>query len=269
MKKLLISIVIPSWFKEDQNGRYGLNETFSIANICLDRLLCTIKNRDDVEIIIIDNGSTLEFSDNLVCNYFSKADILIRNKENLGFGIAVNQGIEKATGEYIIQMNNDVFVFDGWLNALLNIYEKKFEKPIGLVMPNLIKREYQKDCLDEKGKLDFKKVISLKKEDIIMHNKEIIELHAQFGSLWMIKKDLAELLIKEDGFFFDPQFKIGFKEDRDLYQRLYMRGFETYRTNETRVYHIGNLTITKVENHKKYSIENKEKYERKWKDKII
>jgi len=268
-----ISIIIPSWFEKNQHGHYGQNETFVIADITLNRLLETIKDRNDIELIIIDNGSTLKINDleqkDKVQQYFNKADILIRNKENKGFGPAVNQGIARASGEYIIQINNDVLVFPNWLNAIFNVYEreKELSRPIGMVMPNIIKKEYQKNCLNERARLDFNKVFALKEEEVVLHHKEIIEPHAQFGSLWCIKKELVDRIVKEDRFFFDEQFEKAFKEDRDIYQRLYLRGFDTYRTNLSRVYHVGNLTVTKLKDRKQYTDANKEKYEKKWRGK--
>ncbi len=260
----LVSIVIPSWFEKKQDGKYGQDETFRIAEICLNRLL-EVTDRDKFELIIIDNGSTLAEELLEVNDYFNKADVLMVNRKNEGFGPAVNQGMAAATGNYIIQMNNDILVFPGWLEAILEVYEhSELPLPVGLVMPNVIKKEYQKDCLDEVGKLDFYKVLELKVEDLVLPHEEAIEPHAQFGSTWCIKKELYDKLRKEDGFFFDPQFIIGMGEDRDLYQRLYHRGFDTYRTNKTRVMHVGNATIGKVKDHKTYTVSNREKFEKKW-----
>jgi len=260
--KKLLSVIIPAWFKEGMDGKYGINETFVIANQCLNRLL-KVTDRNKFELIIIDNGSTLDLPE--VSEYFSKADKLIKNDINLGFGHAINQGIEIATGEYIIQMNNDILVLDGWLEAMLEVFEhKELYPPVGMSMPNLIKKEYQKDCVNEKGKLDFWKVLELKKENLILRNYGIYEIGAEFGSCWCIKKELADRLIKEDGFFFDPQFLYGMSEDRDIYKRIRLLGYQTFRTNLTRVMHVGNLTIGKLPDHKKYTADNREKLKIKW-----
>jgi len=270
-KRPKVSIVIPSWFQPNQNGRYGENETYYIASRCMKRLKETLKDRKDVEIILIDNGSTLKTSelpsDWLSLKwYWKQANVLIKNNTNLGFGPAVNQGIAKARGEYIIQMNNDIIVLEGWLESILEAFtHTELDPPVGMIMPNLIKKEYQKDCLNEKGnKLDIEKVFALSRENLYLRNEDIYERHAQFGSLWCLKKELVDKLVKQDGFFFDPQFKMAFKEDRDLYQRIYALGFDTYRTNKTRVGHVGNLSVTKLENRKQYTDANREKYAKKW-----
>ena len=62
------------------------------------------------EIVIVDNGSedgSVEFIESLNENY--PVDIkLIKNKENLGFAPAVNQGIRASKSEYVYSLNNDV-----------------------------------------------------------------------------------------------------------------------------------------------------------------
>jgi hypothetical protein len=159
-----------------------------------------------------------------------------------------------------------VIVLDGWLEAILEAFEhKELVPPIGMSMPNLIKASYQLDCVNEKGnKLDIEKVFALKRENLVLRNEDIYERGAEFGSLWCLKKELADKLIETDGFFFDPQFLIGMSEDRDLYKRVRLLGFETYRVNKTRVGHVGNLTITKVKDHKQYTVANREKLNKKW-----
>jgi len=82
-----VSIIIPSWFIPGQDGKYGKNETFWFAQECLSRLL-KVTPREDYELIIIDNGSTLDLGVNDVPDgemsveeYFSRfyADIVIKN----------------------------------------------------------------------------------------------------------------------------------------------------------------------------------------------
>jgi len=274
MKKIKVSICIPSWFEPGMTGRYNdINETYMIASQCLKRLL-EVTPRDLFELIIVDNGSTLKTEDIpddwLPLEwYWDQADVLIKNETNLGFGPAVNQAVAKAKGEYILQMNNDVIVLSGWLEHILEAFtHDELDPPVGLVMPNIIKKEFQKDCVDEKNnKLDIEKVFKLKVEDLVLRNQNIYERHAQFGSLWCLKKSLADKLIKQDGFFFDPQFEFAFKEDRDLYQRIYAMGFDSYRVNKTRVAHVGNLSVTKLKDRKKYTIPNAEKFKKKWEGK--
>lgn len=275
--KPIVSVIIPSWFTPNQHGRWGINETFYISAECLYRFLA-VTPRDKFELIIIDNGSTLSDADILldetdnpgkykytVTKYFTQADKLISNPTNLGFGPAINQGIGVASGEYIIQVNNDILVWEGWMDALLEVFtHTELQPPVGVVMPNLIKSNFQKDCLRPDGKIDFLKMLTLDVKNIVLPHPDVYELGAEFGSLWIIKKELVDKLIEQDGFFFDPQFLIGMSEDRDVWIRIRKLGYQTYRTNKTRVGHLGNLTISKIPDHKKYTTENREKLKKKW-----
>lgn len=276
-----ISIVMPNWFTENQHGKYGQNETFVMASRCLKRLI-DITPKDQCELILIDNGSTLKNPNpdwwieypNIVDWYWNQADILIRNKSNLGFAPAINQGVNAARGEYIIAINNDIFLFnEDWIDELIKPFSNPELNPkAGIVQPNIIKKEYQKDCLNEHGRLDMKKVFALKKEDIILPHKDEIEPHAEFGSCYIIPKVIVEkikVMNKEElgkSMFYDENFLLGMGEDRKLWQQIRILGYETYRTNRFRVAHIGNLTIGKIPDRKKYTFANRE-YLAKWKKK--
>lgn len=241
-----VSIVIPSWFEEGQHGRHGQNEVFHVADICLTRLKETLAHRNDVEIHIIDNGSTLAGTE----EYFSKADVLTRNAVNRGFAPAMNTGIDHATGEYIIAMNNDILVYgNDWLDKLLLGFEQDLIPPVGLLMPNLLKKEFQKDCVTD-GKMDFAKLVKLRPEDIILRNENIYEPKAEFGSMFIFTKKLRdEVRALNNGYeFYDERFLHGYGEDRWLYEQVRKLGYETYRTNRIRVAHVGGLSMSKIKN---------------------
>ena len=61
------------------------------------------------EIIIIDNGSDKEI-DKVIKN-FNRVK-LIKNRKNVGFSAAANQGIEKSVGKYILLLNPDTKILN-------------------------------------------------------------------------------------------------------------------------------------------------------------
>jgi hypothetical protein len=89
-------------------------------------------NNIEFEIIIIDNGSQNETdistyypitSPNKNNHIYPTGLKLIKNKENLGFAHAVNQGIEKARGKYILCLNPDTIVLPNSLNKLVEFMD--------------------------------------------------------------------------------------------------------------------------------------------------
>ena len=48
---------------------------------------------------------------------------LIENGTNTGFSHAVNQGIARAKGEYVVMFNNDAFAEPDWLAELIRTAE--------------------------------------------------------------------------------------------------------------------------------------------------
>jgi len=67
------------------------------------------ENIEDYEVIIVDNGSNPTY----------EGDATIRNETNLGFPVAVNQGIRASKGDVICVLNNDVVVTPGWAEKLI------------------------------------------------------------------------------------------------------------------------------------------------------
>lgn len=74
------------------------------------------ENTRDFEYIVVDNGSTPPLSINLGEGFVVPR---VRNDSNLGFPVAVNQGIRAAKGDTIVLLNNDVIVTPHWSERLL------------------------------------------------------------------------------------------------------------------------------------------------------
>ncbi len=239
-----VSIIIPAWFEKNQNGKYGLNETYVIASQCLKRLI-DVTPRELYELIIVDNGSTLTTKDIQADIpslewYWEQADVLIKNKENKGFASAINQGMAKTNCKYIMQMNNDLLIWGGFLEQMLKDFEeaKNFNPPVGLLMPAIVKE-----------KINFWDAIKLKKEEIDMKtNAGNFGIKAEFGSCYLGEKEVFMKIAKNrDGYqVLDENFKIGFGEDRWLYREIRMLGLETWRTHNLRVMHVGGVSMSKA-----------------------
>ena len=99
-----ISVIIPVFNQERFIGR------------CLRSILSQSMDQKDYEVIVIDDCSR----DNTlrVMDKFLEDVILIKQKENKGLPTALNTGIKKAKGRFIIRLDSDDYVHFEYLNIL-------------------------------------------------------------------------------------------------------------------------------------------------------
>ncbi|MFC1480829.1 glycosyltransferase [Candidatus Neomarinimicrobiota bacterium] len=87
----------------------------------------------DRELIMVDNASTDE-SVAYVREHYPGVRI-IESGRNIGFATGNNLGIQNAIGEYVVLLNNDIEVADGWLSPLVEELDSHPE--IAAVQPKL------------------------------------------------------------------------------------------------------------------------------------
>ena len=103
----LVSVIVVNW-----NRRELLRQ-------CLLSLLG--QRNATLEIIVVDNGSS-DGSVEMVSLEFP-AVIVIRNSQNRGFCAANNQGIARASGEFVALLNNDAEADPLWAHSLQRIFQ--------------------------------------------------------------------------------------------------------------------------------------------------
>ncbi len=86
---------------------------------CIDSILNQILK--DIEIILVDDGSPDNCSK--MCDEYAKKDnrIKVIHQQNFGYGMAINKGIENATGEYMGIVESDDFIEIDMYETLYNI----------------------------------------------------------------------------------------------------------------------------------------------------
>jgi len=106
---------------------------------CLNSIIKYLSNEINHEIIIVDNNSTEE----LKLSKFNKLTI-IRNDKNLGYSKAINIGVKKTTGEYVLILNPDVYFTNNAIEEIFFYFKKN--RNIGVVGCKILnfKGQYQK-----------------------------------------------------------------------------------------------------------------------------
>jgi len=79
---------------------------------CIESVFSTTENLF-VEVIVVDDSGKTDH------NLYFKNVKVVKNDSNLGFALACNRGAEFASGRYLLFLNSDTFVFDGWLQEML------------------------------------------------------------------------------------------------------------------------------------------------------
>ncbi|CAM4154210.1 glycosyltransferase [Lederbergia lenta] len=189
-------------------------------------------NVDDIELIIVDNGSTDGTVDYL--KSLEKVQTIFNGK-NLGFAKGCNQGVEVATGENILFLNNDTIVTKNWLQSMLKVLYKS--EKVGMVGPvsNYVSGHQKIDVPYQTiNEIDI--FASEYCKENLEKTRQVLRL---VGFCLLVKRDL---IIKIGSF--DERYEYGSFEDDDLCLRALQHGYELYIALDAFIHHHGHATFT-------------------------
>src|SRR6266850_2034514 len=221
----IVSVIILNY-----NGREHLDA-------CLSSLLDLDFPKEQLEVIVVDNGST-DGSVGFIKSAFPDIHI-IENEINLGFSRAANVGASKATGEYVAFLNNDMRVDKKWLKILVDIAGSK--QGAACVGSTVLK--WDGKGVDFEGRTDDAFCLSYTPEDTPLTASLSNSQHHSFfvsGGAALFERSVFQ----EVGGF-DPDFFF-YHEDVDLCWRLWLRGHECVLSSESIVYHRGGASSNKL-----------------------
>ena len=93
----------------------------------IDKCIDSIVNQtySEIEIIIVDDGSS-DGTEQIVDEYEKKyKNIAVYHTENKGVSAARNLGISKASGKWIIFVDGDDYLENGYVETLVELMKKK------------------------------------------------------------------------------------------------------------------------------------------------
>lgn len=102
-KGVKVSVVVPVYNQEE----------------LISKCLSSIPERKDVEIIVVNDGSTDKTSE-VLKNY--KGIKFIDRKENRGVSYTRNEGLEEAVGEYVLFLDSDDYIYPDVFNEIVDNY---------------------------------------------------------------------------------------------------------------------------------------------------
>ncbi|MFA5276526.1 MAG: glycosyltransferase, partial [Candidatus Omnitrophota bacterium] len=213
-KPPFVSIIIVNY-----NGKHLLGE-------CLDSLLLLDYPKKQLEIIMVDNGST-DGSMELMKKNYPQVRVM-KNKSN-NYCQANNQAIRKARGEFLVLLNNDTKVEPDWLAAMVKVIVSN--KKIGAVGSKILSldgriqsaghAEFPYHYWGDKGFLEEDKG----QYDLVREVKSVSNCSAMY----------RKAALRATGLF-DEDFNM-YMEDVDMAYRLRKNGWKIYLAPESRLFH--------------------------------
>jgi len=195
-------------------------------------------------LIVVDNGSSDGTAEFLRAAQDS-CDLLqiISNDENLGFTRAANQGLAASTGRYVVLLNNDTTVVEGWLTGLICTAEA--DDCIGLVGPKTLNP--QTGRIHNLGGLIFHQNHTAFPLGRGAHRadpqfRQVLDCQYIEGSCMLIKRRVIDAIG-----LLDEIFSPGYYEDSDYCFRAREAGFRCLYSPHAEIFHHASVTATALQ----------------------
>jgi len=227
MKELSIIIV-----------NYNTKDLLKKCLLSIDKFLPKVS----YEVIVVDNGST-DGSVEMLTEHRSPntVHLLIKNRQNLGFAKANNQGIKKAKGRYVLLLNSDTEVKKRTLDKLIEFAKKtksagvvgaRLLNPDGTVQPSVYRfptlwRAIRQYWLGQKNLLDKYVPYTDHRTPITKHHA----VEAVVGAVFLITPQAREKIGLLDERYFM------YFEDLDYCRRVKRAGLSVYYLVDSEIIH--------------------------------
>jgi GT2 family glycosyltransferase len=211
-----------------------------------------------IELVLVDNASTDQTPEYLRELEQTHPNVrVILNETNRGFSAANNQGLRAATGEYLVLLNNDTVVTDGWLRTMINHLRR--DASIGILGPvtNNIGNEARIEL--DYGDLDQMRTAAARYTR--RHAGETFDINVlAFFCVAFSRATFEQVGLLDEG------FGLGFFEDDDYCQRIKQIGKRVVCAEDVFVHHELSASFNKLASQRKQELfeKNKAYYESKW-----
>jgi GT2 family glycosyltransferase len=238
----LVSIVTLSWNAPE----FTVKALESIAK----------RTSEPYEVVVVDNGS----GEKTLAMLRAIDDPHVRviyNATNRGFAGGCNDGIAAARGEYVVLLNNDVIVTDGWLDGLLAPFERS--PGIGVTAPrsNKVAGHQQLPFLSYESEAGL--------ETFAAQRNQMFARSGYFTDRVIGLCLCASRTLLEQIGGLDERFGLGNFEDDDFCVRVRAAGYAIYVCDDVFIHHFGSQSFTANNvDYSKTMHENWAKFAAKW-----
>ena len=210
-----------------------------------------VENTPEAEIIVADNGST-DSSLELLKEQFPNVRTIILDR-NYGFAEGYNLAIDAVDNEYVVLLNSDVEVPEGWLTPLITYMDSNID--VAACQPKLLAYndktmfEYAGAAggfIDRYGYPFCRgRIFSSVEHDDGQYNK-VKDVHWATGACMLVRRDVYKQLGGLDARFF------AHNEEIDLCWRMRLKGYRVVCIPDSKVYHVGGGTLPQGNPRKTY-----------------
>lgn len=169
------------------------------------------------------------------------------SQKNVGVCHAMNAMRDLAAADYLLYLNDDMYVLPGWDVALRNEIDSCGTQKF-FFSSTMIEPRAQSTCSIE---ADFGNSIENFQEEKLILSYRQFEFHDWQGSTWppnVVHKDLWDLV---GGY--SVEFSPGMYSDPDFSMKLWNEGVRLFKgLGKSRVYHFGSISVKRVKQNKGY-----------------
>jgi len=223
--KYYFSLIIPSW----NNLDYLKNCITSI------RKNSFLKNQI---IVIVNEGN--DGTENWL-ETMPEIDYIF-SKENLGICYGLNSARTLIDSEYIVYLNDDMYVLPGWDKVLYDEIKDLRSKSFMLSSTMIEPKNTENPCVIIK---DFGRDLKTFNEDLLLNEFESLKTNDWSGSMWpplVVHLDVWDLV---GGM--SIEFSPGMYSDPDFARKLFEAGVRTFKgMGASLVYHFGSKTTKRL-----------------------
>jgi GT2 family glycosyltransferase len=224
----LVSVTLLNW-----NGLKFLSG-------CIDSVLA--QTYPSIELIVVDNASSDDSVRWLTERYGNKINLIV-NSANIGFSRGMNVGIKAAAGDYIMPLNFDVIMDNGFVAAMVDAIESG--ERVGSVSGKLLRLgdEGKTHVIDSTGHQIFKNRYVTNRGEDQQDKGQYDTGDLVFGTCGAVPLYSREMLndIAYGGEYYDESFFI-MLEDVDVDWRAQLRGWNCVYTPLAAAYHYRGAT---------------------------